>query len=701
MKALVGLGLAVVLAACGGGAGDDTSGDDDPATAYTACDTDTASWVRNAYLAIVGHRPHSQGEVDVYVQLHDQLVEDEALDAKAIVARAMMQQPAYQARWTSHFIDALRVPRIDDQEMSSCYDDGAAGAADAALATYVRDNAATAAGPGDRFTMLDLVRSSLVLDDVTPIYRGHLFALVNFPIPAANVPPVEAELARREDFGAVFDSAYLNRDLVCLGCHNSSGSVTDSPDPLIDRHWPIAGQFEQSIYGAPNGIENARAHAPFRFDGFAATTFDTGSRRPWGWDTGCGSFYGNPGSDPAGVDGKFANLSGDSLTVYDLDGSLRSGFDALRGQALVAEADGTITEPDHAVAYLVAATIVEGVWREVVGSSLTIANYFPRNEAARDLLQHLTDRFVASSYSLQDLLIAIIESDFFSRQMPEEGCGAGPYIYPDVYDPWVISDADETRRLNGSGDSIAAISARTLMRTAYEALEWPVPAKINFPGGGGEGGFCTGSCPELENACDQGFCCETYEAQCGAGASDDERPFQTGVGAFLKNGERGFRGLDFQGRLVWEDRFGACTAAGVTGDFVDDLVAAAQADPDATIEDVVEALKDRLIGHPRVDHAGDEANAIAGVFGGSLNRAASSDTDLEANVRTLCGVLLSSPQFVLSGAAGKSLPAPPRLTPTDWRFDAVCADLATRAPGVTITCTPDALTVTVSAPDSP
>ena len=49
------------------------------------------------------------------------------------------------------------------------------------------------------------VESSLELDDVTPIYRAHPFALVNFPIPAANVPPVEAELARREDFGAVFD----------------------------------------------------------------------------------------------------------------------------------------------------------------------------------------------------------------------------------------------------------------------------------------------------------------------------------------------------------------------------------------------------------------------------------------------------------------------------------------------------------------
>jgi len=710
----IALGVALGTGGCSGCDGnpgaDDVMGDDDP-TAYTECDSDTATWVRNAYLAIVGHRPHSQGEVEVYVQLHDQLAvqaeeegEGTTIDPKASVARAMMQEPAYAPRWTSHFTDALRVPRIDDQDMSSCYGDSA-GTPSRQLAEYVRDNAATALSPpGGRWTMLDLVQGALELDDVTPIYRGHLFALVNFPIPAANVPPIEAELARREDFGGVFDSAYLNRDIVCLGCHNSSASVTDSVDPAVDRHWPMAGLFEEAIYGAPNGVAPERAHAAFRFDGFAATTFDMGSRRPWGWDDGCGSFYSNPGADPAGVDGKFGDLTGGSLTVYDLDESLKSGLDALRGGALDRGGDGTIADPDHAFAYLVSAAIVEGVWREVIGSSLTIANYFPRNEAARDLLQGLTDRFIASGYSLQDLLIAIVETDFFSRQLPEAGCGDSAYTYPNVFDPWVISDSVEARRLNGPGDAIAAISSRTLMRTAYEALEWPVPDKLDFPGGS-DGGFCNGlSCVDLDDACNQGFCCDTYEDQCvGGGGGDDEVPFQTGVGAFLKNGERGFRGLDFQARLVWEDRFGACINSGAAGDFVDDLVAPAQADADATVEDVVEALKDRLIGHPGVDHAGGEANAIGNMFGGALDRAPSEVTDLEGSVRQLCGVLLSSPQFVLSGAAGESLPVAPRLTPEPWRFDAVCTDVAARTgTAATITCAGDGtLTATATAADAP
>ena len=66
-----------------------------------------------------------------------------------------------------------------------------------------------------------------------------------------------------------------------------------------------------------------------------------------------------------------------------------------------------------------------------------------------------------------------------------------------------------------------------------------------------------------KHACNQfGACCATWDQQCngggGGGSSVDEFAFQQGIGAFLKNGERGFRGLDFQARLVWEDRFGTC-----------------------------------------------------------------------------------------------------------------------------------------------
>ena len=697
-----GLALALFSGGCGGCGGDDAQSGPDaapdaPPITYADCDSDTASWVRNAYQAIVGHRPHSQGEVDVYVQLHDQiaqLVADGAItiDPKEAVARAMAEEPGYLPRWTSHFIDALRVARADEQNMANCYDDRNAGAVGPSLATYVRDNPATAGTSGVSFTMLDLVESALALDDVSPIYRGHLFALVSFPIPAANVPPVEAELARREDYGLIFDSAYLNRDIVCLQCHNSEFSVTDHADPALDRHWPLQGQFEAALYGASGGVETERAHAAFRYDGFAS---GSGSRRPWGWSGECGQFASSFGDDPAQIDGKFGDLVGRRLTVYDLEASLRDGLEALRGSSISPGAGGIIENPDHAFAYLWAATVVEGVWKEVIGSGLTIANYFPRNEAMRDTLQQLTDRFVASGYSLEDLLVAIVSSDYFSRQLPEQACGDGPYTYPNVYDPWVITDDDEARRLNGPGDSIAAVSARTLMRHVFEALEWEVPDDINFPNDREAG--CQGlSCGQLDQYCDFGFCCQTYNNEClgGGGITVDEFGFQQGVGAFIKNGERGFRGLDFQARLVWEDRFGTCTSPYPVTDFVDRLVASATGD--VTVNDVVVAIKDRLIGEPSVD--GGEAAALEDLFGAALTAPASGVADLEGKVRQLCGVLLSSPQFVLSGAAGRGGEAP-RLTPSAWQFDPVCADVGPRVAdfggsGIAVECAAGALTVT-------
>jgi hypothetical protein len=710
-------GLALAAPGCSGC--DDTPGTDGDAGVdaapdayvpqYDDCSADGESFVRNAYQAILGHRPRSQAEVDVYTAIYDQVtaanqpgadggVPATTADPREVVARAIMKESAYVDRWTSQLMDALRVQRIEDQTMFRCYNDEERGEVTDDLALYVRDNPGSAGGSGGPFTMLDLLKSSLVLDDLSPAYRGHLYALVNFPIPAANVPDEEAELARREDFGLVFDSAYLNRDIVCLGCHNSEFSVTDNAvDPTDDRHWPLDGLIEKAVFGASTGVEHARAHAPFRFNGFVGD--DGEGSEPWGWSASCGTFYPNVGDDIAGIDGYFASLRGNRLTAYDLEGILKDGFDTLRGGELAIDEANEVADPDAAFAYLVASSVVENVWKEVIGSGLTIANYFPRNEAARDLLQQLSDDFVKNGYSLQELLVDIVTSDFFNRLPPEAGCGASAYTYPNVFDPWVISDGDEARRLNGPGDAVAAISARALMRTAYVALEWAVPEDLDFPGTGGGEPFCQGySCGQLQNFCSEfDACCVTYENQClggGGGGFADELPFQTGVGAFLKNGERGFRGLDFQARLVWEDRFGACANPSTADDFVDKVVAAATASATATLEDVVAVVKDRLLGEPAIDDAAEIA-AVEAILDAPLSTLASAATELEAKVRAFCGVLTSSPQFLLTAIAGKGGEVP-ALTPTEYRFEAICGAVEARGlgPDFTLACEGGTLTVT-------
>lgn len=688
------LTAAGALAGCGGCDGDpavvtpDAGVDAGPIPG--ACNDDTAAFTRHAMLGLLGRRPVSQAEVDVYVDLAAAVdAEGGEPDAgRAAIADAIMAAPGFGDRWVEQLMDALKVQRVDLQSQVQCWGEAQRSDVTPDLAASVRDAAATDDVAGQAFTMLDLARSSIALDDVSPILRGQLFAMVALPIPAANVPPVEAELARRDDFGATFDAAYLRRDMVCLGCHNSEVSITDADDPELDRHWPVAGWPEKALYGTSSGLDPDRAHAAFRVDGFLFA----GSERPWGWSGACGEFAGpTVGPDIAGIDGKLGSLTGDRLTVYDLDAALRAGFEALRGSPPdVTEADGEFADPDAALAWLVSMSVVESVWREVVGHGLTIANYFPRNRAARDTLAELTRNFVDRGFSLRGLLSDIVLTDYFAQQAPDAGCGDGPYSLPAIYDPWVIADEDEARRGNGPGDAIAAVSARTLISASEAALAWPPANDARFPEGGAS--FCQGDCATLTFYCDQFTqCCAEAGIVCDGGSlGGGQADFQRGVGTFLRNSERGFRGLDFQARLAWEEKMGACTNVEAPDDFVAELLAAAADDPAATVRDVVLALKDRIIGEPRIGGQGEPA-ALEALLGEALD-APATGLDEQA-VRHLCGALLGTPQFLLQGIAGRGGELP-RLTPDDASYAAVCLDLADRElTELSVSCAGETLTI--------
>lgn len=699
----------------------DATVDAAPPPTFRECADDDAAFVRNTYLAVLGHRPRSSAEVKVFTDIMAQVralaeAGESVPTPEEVLVRTLARQDRYIDRWAEQLMDALRVPRIEDQTMESCYNRSHRTIDNGELAAHVRDNPGSTAG-GDglgTFTMLDLARSALRLDDLSPVYRGHLYTLISRPMIAGNVPPVQAELARRADFGFVFDSAYLNRDIVCLGCHNSQFSVTYNADPMLNRHWALPGYLEKAVYGDSTGIEVERAHAPFRYDGFGVNGMsgNPGQDRPWDWSPYCGAF--RPiglQPDPAGIDGRFASLSGDRITVYDLEEALGRGFDLLAQNGLEIVGDGDINDPDTAFAYLTAAAIVEFVWREVIGSPLSIANYFPRNEESRDLLKELTDEFIANRFSLQELLIDIVTSPYFNRTPPEEGCGVGPYNMPPVYDPWVISDADPEKHLNSTADGVATLSARTLLRSAYHALGWRIPRFQDFPAFPLEHQACSqNSCVIMDSICQATFdCCVTYELECAdppdaeEPTSGEERTFLREIGAFLKNGERGFRGLDFQARLAWEDRFATCSKISADTDFIEVLTGFVSFSNEP-VSEVVLAVKDRLVNEPFIgDTPGpngvSEAEAIEAVIGVPLTTPVSTIPDLDSRIRSLCGVLLSSPQFLLSGIApgGGDIP---QMTLTEAAFYTICADLETRGldGGLQLACELDTLTVTTGTP---
>jgi hypothetical protein len=167
----------------------------------------------------------------------------------------------------------------------------------------------------------------------------------------------------------------------------------------------------------------------------------------------------------------------------------------------------------------------------------------------------------------------------------------------------------------------------------------------------------------------------------------DSVEFQRSVGVYLRNSEPGFRGLSFQARLAWEDRFGSCAKPNGSADFIDELLATAGAD--ATVKDVVLAVKDRIISEPVV-HTDEEA-ALTTLLGALTGPAASID---ETKLRHFCGVLLGSPQFALSGIPGRDGEVP-KLTPVAANTTAVCTRLnnVSVGGGKHAVCTAGAITI--------
>ena len=634
-----------------------------PEHVWTDCQSSDQAWIRRAILAVSGRRPWGQAEINA----HEDVLKGIRLagggdpakpppagkdlePARRLVVRAMMEEGAFRERWSDFVMDALHTVRIETKSQESCYGGPSPSAVDdGSLAVWVRDHDSTAQSPPlAGFTMGDLLSSALELDDLSVVYRGHLFAMMSLPIQGANVDFLAMERIRRQDFGAVFDSAYIHRDVVCLSCHNSEFSVTQDDDPKKNRAWPVAGLFELSLFGSSNGkhppdeaatkgTDELRAHSMLR----VADVVGDGTA-PYGWSSVCGLFSVPQAPDPLNVDTYFGSIKstpadptkGLHASVWDLEASLHRGVDRLAAHGLHRLPGDELADPDEAFAYLVAENIVERAWAEIMGSRLTIANYFARTAVQRDILQGLTEHFVAAHFSLKTLILDILAHPAFNLKAPDEGCGVAAYELPNVFDPWTTSDDEPSKRGNSPADGVFAISARPLVRSLHAAMEWP--ARPEFPG------------------------------------DDDETSFQSAVGLFLKDADPGYRGLDFQGRLTWEATYGGCP--NLSGnDLISKIVTRSGVVAGATVGDGIIALKDRLTGEPAIDPT-VEKPALEALIGAPLTSADLGD--LDAQLRIVCGVLVSTPQLMLGGIAPRDTRDIPRLTPADITYQGTCGYLA-------------------------
>jgi hypothetical protein len=589
-----------------------------------------------------------------------------------------MEEPDFIYTWTPFLADLLYINRIGARFNDSCSQDGLlfglssqGGEPTPMLAQYIRDHAALDAPYDAEWTIRDVLMSSLALDDLSPAFRAQLFArqasrLIDFYKDSS-------ELAWRRIYAVLFARTYLGRRLECLTCHNSEWSVTDNPDPALDRFFPLPGHVERSLFGSSAGRAFTDLDAFFRLGGSFAVNFlpegpvsfyEYGAGvSPWGMAARCGQFI-HPMDvepDPLNMRAYLGADLGDRTTVFDLEAILRAGFDGLRGQpTLPVGPDGSVS-PELAMVWMLASHVSDEVWRRITGSSLTAHHDFPRTQEQQQVLLEMTERFIQSGYSLRELIVFTVMHPTFNAATPSD-CALEPHVFRKLFNPWIVDDEDPTREINSAGELVVRAPSRSLVSAAAYAMDW----RLERNGWGGVD-FNSSSFNDPDFLADFE---SNFYAMTIAG-----RQFEIDHGAFVMDGETGFRGANFRESLAWEERFGACedpsydSVFGERNDYIDTMLIEHSA---ASFLDLALSLKDRLLGAPVLD--AEEQAWLEAVAGNSFDDLSESSVEeKDQALRRLCAVWLASPQFQLDGLPNETVEAEPPLNGPGTDRSSLCA----------------------------
>jgi hypothetical protein len=654
-----------------------------------ADDNEDYSFFRQAVPKLLGRQAKGADEVKLLADLVPLVGRDGVL-------RMLMEQPEFTAHWTNVMLDILQVQRdgVFREQDPACFGDRVrTAAATPNLADHVRSQAPDVAAPGGDFNMIDLIESALVLDDLSPIYRA-------YPIPLTYKIAWGSEAAKRGDAAYAFNHAMLNRQIDCLECHNSRYSRSGSS--AWNRHHPIRFALEKAVYGSNDVPVRETFYNVFRQDQLVDDTANNNTAvHPWGMTSAtgaCGKILMSLPTDPnSSISTFFAGATGNQVGLIDVVTKLKTGSEALKlsGMTGVIPSGGGLPEVpaaqlDRAYAYMVALTITDNVWEQLMGEKLTIINYFPRNADQLDALKFLTEAaFIGTGYSLKDLIATIMVGNLFNRRAPDLAAGATPYRLKMIFDPWAEKDprdllqpAAPENQNNGQGDMVHRYAPTTLLRSAASALDWPGPKR--FP-----------------NATDY-----------------PNSSLVKAIGQYTSDFQPGTRAVTFQGLLTWESQQGVCEnknpivqATGQPGpDWIDRLIdtgipAFNNNNPldRLKLRDLVLTMKDWIIGEQTISSANtiagnsDEERALAALFGVSTNSFGVINTPtngvpfLKDKARRYCGALLLSPRFMLAGIEPSTGMNPPRLrvcNGSPCTYLEMCTvyrdTLATM--GITITC---------------
>lgn len=586
---------------------------DEAAPQLLQCRASSQVFARRTLGWLHGRGPLGAGEVVALGQIIDALEQppDAAVGTgRRAAAFAMLGGSTWRRRWQAEIFELLRVRRDGHRVLLACHGETGPAAQSPALAQFVLEAPPTRAFAGGPWTMRDLVESSLRADDLRPILFADLLTRMTGPVDDANTSPDDLEAARRTNLARNFEAVYLGRRAECRSCHNDEYSVTDHPDPALDRSWPVVVGLDR--LALPTDEEELGA--VFRYEGFAGEGL-----APWGAQ-GCGTIAEHREGDPFGDTAFLGGPLPPGAQAVDLQQRLARGLSALHERGwTTAPTDG-----EQALAQLVVLHWVDGLWASASGHRLTLDHGYPRSQAAAQRLDRLARVLVDSEYSLRSVLVEIAVDLSLDQASPAACEGEAPLGLPPLFDPF--------REANGPAHVVHRRDPLLLIDEAHRLFGRALPGQII-----GQSGFDS--------------------AVVGA------------LGTYLRDVAPGHDSVDLLGVLAWEvavveyAQAGADPAVTGEGPSVFEIIDAAEAESELTVGQLAEALRDRVVAEPIADDT--ERELVVELLGLPWERPVIQvdPGELRAAMLRYVRALLASPQFLLTGAFA----TPAETTAPSWQ----------------------------------
>jgi hypothetical protein len=624
-----------------------------PASGGVDCDAGDEAWVRAALPFLAGRKVAGSAELRLLTDLV-------AAVGREQVALAFTRLDDFEWSWTSRLYDIAGVPRTGLTVNPGCY--GTLIRPDLEVVhKHILNNDPSVSIAGEPPTLRDVAVAGLRHDDISGFFRATLFGWIARPSRfCANTSHATQDLARRRLLGAQFARVWLHRDLGCLACHNSSYAVTDSDDPAKDRHWPLPGEFEATLFGTPDAsaIAADQFFSVMRVFGVLASQSlqvipplenepkvwppdPANVQAPWGLSTACGVFRQGETilADPAEVKAWLGGELDPKQSVWSLNAKLHNGVEVLRLAGQAVDSAAAAANPETAMAWLWSSHMVDQIWREAMGRPLTLPHGFSRNAPQRDRLLALTQLFVASGWSVRQLAVAISLDPLFNQAAPADlalsatpACVAATYHQPAVLEPFASDESNPVKRLNSTGDRVHREHPVVLVRSAALLAGWepmPMTDVVANP-------LFDSQVPLQEPTWLAAFALGNFQNELEAG----QRGLSADAYASWRQSVRDCQ-LAVAGAMPWPGAFGN------GNDFISVLISLLK--PETTLRQAIVAVWDRLLAVPDLPPTMEAA--LASAFGvQALDVPISAVPMLEPKLRRLCGTLLASPQFLLAGA---------------------------------------------------